>query len=219
MGDRARHRVFADYIADRWPDRSMRVADVAGGHGSLNAELWRRGYRSVTTFDKRRGRWTERPHYRYGDFTVADAAEFDLLVGMHPDEATDVILAASGVHDVPAVVVPCCPRPTVWDYTGRGQDEWIAHLRHHSGAHEDLLPMRGANRVLVSGASERPCARIERIPVGRHIRVRTKWASRWVDLESDRRVMSRSQFPASEARELGLALLRAADIAEGEDAP
>jgi hypothetical protein len=214
MGDTARHRVFADYIAERWPDRTLRIADVAGGHGSLNAELYRRGYRTVTTFDKRRGRWTDRKHYRYGHFTVPDAAEFDLLVGMHPDEATDVILAASGAHHVPAVVVPCCPRPTVWDYTGRGQDEWIAHLRHRSGANEDLLPMRGANRVLVAGGPQRPCAPIERIPVGSRIRVRTKAGSRWVDLESDRRVMARSQFPAAEARELGLALLRAADIAE-----
>lgn len=214
MGDSARHRVFADYITDRWPDRSLRIADVAGGHGSLNAELFRRGYQRVTTFDKRRGRWTERPHYRYGHFNVSDAADFDLLVGMHPDEATDVILAASAAHSVPAVVVPCCPRPTVWAYDGHGQDEWIAHLRHRSGAHEDLLPIRGANRVLVAGTPARGRAQIERIPVGRNIKVRTKTGSRWVDLESDRRVMSRSQFPASEARELGLALLRAADIAE-----
>jgi hypothetical protein len=218
MGDSARHRVFADYITTRWPDRNLHIADVAGGHGSLNAELYRRGYQQVITFDKRRGRWTERKHYRYGLFAVPDAAEFDLLVGMHPDEATDVILAASNTHHVPAVVVPCCPRPTVWGYTGRSQDEWISHLRHRSGAHEDLLPMKGANRVLVAGTPTRPCAPIERIPVGSHIRVRTKAGSRWVDLESDRRVMARSQFPASEARELGLALLRAADIAE-EKAP
>jgi hypothetical protein len=214
MGDSARHRVFADYITTRWPDRNLRIADVAGGHGSLNAELYRRGYQRVTTFDKRRGRWTERRHYRYGLFSVPDAADFDLLVGMHPDEATDVILAASAAHHVPAVVVPCCPRPTIWDYTGRGQDEWIAHLRKHSGAQEDLLPIRGANRMLVAGVPTLACAPIERIPVGGHIQVRTKRASRWVDLESDRRVMSRSQFPASEARALGLALLRAADIAE-----
>lgn len=149
MGDPARHRVFADFIAKRWPDRSLRIADVAGGHGQLNAELHRRGYRQVVTFDRRRGRWTERPHYRYGEFNSGDADGFDLLVGMHPDAATDVVLAASLEQGMPAAVVPCCAVPTAWPYAGRWGTEWVEHLQARSGALRACLPISGASTVLL----------------------------------------------------------------------
>lgn len=149
MGDPARHRVFAQYIAERFPDRSLRIADVAGGHGHTRSELYRLGYHNVITIDKRSRRWTTRPHYRYGHFTVDDAKDFDLLLGMHPDDATDVILAGSMKYDVPCIVVPCCTRPTVWPTEARNQDEWIAHLEDRSGAERATLGIAGANRMLV----------------------------------------------------------------------
>lgn len=37
MGDPARFRHFADFIAARFPDRSAHIADVAGGKGQLHA--------------------------------------------------------------------------------------------------------------------------------------------------------------------------------------
>lgn len=151
MGDRRRHLVFADFIAERWPDRNLRIADVAGGHGALQSKLWLKGYKNIVTFDKRQKRWTERSHYRYQYFEVDDAKEFDLLVGMHPDEASDVILSASMKFDIPCAIVPCCPRPTVWKYGG-GRREWIDHLQRKSGAHRDKLEMKGANAVLVIGS-------------------------------------------------------------------
>lgn len=152
MGDRRRHLVFADFIAERWPDRNLRIADVAGGHGALQSKLWLRGYRNIVTFDKREKRWTERSHYRYQYFDVEDAREFDLLVGMHPDEASDVILCASLKFSIPCAIVPCCPRPTVWEYSGNRQG-WIDHLQKKSGARRERLEMKGANSVLTIGPS------------------------------------------------------------------
>ena len=64
MGD-VRHRAFADLITDLWPDRRARIADVAGGKGYRLAELYRRGYRNVVTFDKRGRQWTTRKHYHW----------------------------------------------------------------------------------------------------------------------------------------------------------
>lgn len=148
MGDRRRHSVFADFIARRWPDRSIRIADVAGGKGELQTKLWLRGYENVVTIDKRQDRWTERNHYRYGLFTVGDAPEFDLLVGMHPDAASDVILAAALEHRLPAAIVPCCPRPGVWEFSGH-HSAWIDHLIERSGAWRTELPIKGANTVLI----------------------------------------------------------------------
>ena len=78
-----------------------------------------------------------------------DALEFDLLVGMHPDEASDVILAAALKFSIPAAVVPCCPRPTEWEYGGRHGEPWISHLQQRSGARRERLEMKGANSVLI----------------------------------------------------------------------
>lgn len=151
MGDPRRHLVFAEFISSLWPDRSLRIADVAGGHGATNAALYQLGYRNVVTFDKRTKRWTTRPHYRYGIFREEDAADFDLLVGMHPDGATDVILKSAVENEIPAAVVPCCQIPTVWEFKGRGQDKWVDHLINRSGATQSLLAITGANRVLTIG--------------------------------------------------------------------
>jgi hypothetical protein len=147
VGDRRRHSVFADWIAERWPDRSLRIADVAGGHGALQTKLWLRGYENVVTIDKRQKRWTERNHYRYGLFAIEDAPAFDLLVGMHPDEASDLILAAALRYELPAAIVPCCPRPSVWEFSGH-HNEWIDHLQERSGACRTELKIKGANTVL-----------------------------------------------------------------------
>lgn len=141
--------MFADFIAERWPERTLRVADVAGGKGALQSKLWMRGYESIVTFDKRQDRWTERSHYRYQYFAVEDAAEFDLLVGMHPDSASDVILAAALKFSIPAAVVPCCPHPVEWEYAGKHGEPWITHLQERSGARRERLPMKGANTVLI----------------------------------------------------------------------
>jgi hypothetical protein len=159
VGDPARHRAFADLIADRWPDRSLRVADVGGGHGHLNAALYQHGYRSVITFDKRRKRWG-RAHYVYGTFGPHVSRRFDLVVGMHPDEATDVLMAWAIDRGLPFAVVPCCTRPTAWPYERRaGQDEWIDHLAMATTDRGYLvdrieLPIAGARRVLIGTPSQ-----------------------------------------------------------------
>jgi hypothetical protein len=165
MGDPQRFRIFGDFIEQTWPDRSLSIADVAGGHGRLRADLFRRGYENVVTFDKRRYRWTTRGHYRYGLFD--DSVEgFDLIVGMHPDEATDVICDYALRRALPFAVVPCCIKPTAWSYdrpvrlTPRSIDsrgdallDWWDHLvdgcrRHDPRVERSILPMKGANCVI-----------------------------------------------------------------------
>ena len=155
MGDLARHRAFADMIAETWPDRALRVADVAGGHGMLNAELYRRGYRNVVTFDKRKKRWTERSHYHYGLFSVDAPRGFDLVVGMHPDAGTDQAIAYAARRRVPFAVVPCCIYPSAFPYDGpRNYEAWCEHLRLTAKSldmdvTEEWLSITGRNIVLV----------------------------------------------------------------------
>ena len=161
MGDRRRFDLFAQLIERRWPERGLRIADVAGGQGGLRAALHQRGYRQVVTFDKRKGR-AHRPGYRYGWFDADARGEFDLLVGMHPDEATDVIIVTAWRRGLPFAVVPCCALPTLIPYRGAqaGLQPWFRHLAREARklgfeVEESSLPMSGANLVLVGRPNRR----------------------------------------------------------------
>jgi hypothetical protein len=150
MGDARRFDRFADFIVRNWPDRSLRIADVAGGKGGLNAALHQRGYRSVVSFDKRRNRANPaRQHYRYALFGEGIVEPFGLIAAMHPDEATDVALAWALRNGVPYAIVPCCAKPSEWVFSG-GEVDWVTHLLRHAGpdARTTQLPITGKNVVI-----------------------------------------------------------------------
>lgn len=160
MGDPRRFDAFAAFIATHFPDRELRIADVAGGRGWLQRALRERGYRHVTTFDTRnRHLYFRGQSYRRCEFAphLKWRREFDLLLAMHPDEATDVVIDAACQWRVPYLVVPCCVRPTAWTFWERHtHPTWLAHLKRESArrgitAQELVLPIRGKNRVLLGG--------------------------------------------------------------------
>ena len=168
MGDPARFRLFADLIAREFPDRSAPIADVAGGKGYLKAALYQQGYRHVTCWDVRRRLAKGRPGQRYQRFDHANAPRgYRLVVAMHPDEATDHVILYAAKHRVPAVVCPCCVKPSAAPYdgssqarpwNGRGGDDWphwnrhLAELARKGGLRvtTETLPMDGRNVVLVA---------------------------------------------------------------------
>lgn len=130
MGDKRRFDKFAEYIANCFP-KTTRVADVAGGEGYLQQALRECGFEYVMTFDKRKGR-RDRPRmrYQYRFFSSDVNEDFDLLVGMHPDEATDLIIVEAARRDIPFVIVPCCIRPSATVYWGRyAYWDWMTYLK------------------------------------------------------------------------------------------
>jgi len=155
MGDIRRFRLMADLIQGLIPNRNIRIADVAGGHAKLQATLRQSGYTNILSIDKRRKYASGRIGYRYGLFTYDIAEAFDLVVGMHPDEATDHIVIYGHKHQVPWVVCPCCVRPSAVSYGDGANDyhRWMAHLRVLGGGPKRVrtiqLPMAGRNVVLV----------------------------------------------------------------------
>jgi|ERR1035437_639563 hypothetical protein len=130
MGDLRRHHVFANFIAEHWPDRSLSIADVAGGTGHLNSALRQLGYNNVITFDKRSNqRSTNRRNFRFQLFSEKVKDNFDLVIGMHPDGGTDEAINWAINHRVPFAVVPCCVIPSAWNYWGERQyGAWLRHL-------------------------------------------------------------------------------------------
>jgi hypothetical protein len=144
MADKRRFDLFAELIVARFP--GTRVFDVAGGMGKLNEALTRRG-RQVLTFD---GRHKHLPvDYAQRQFTLEEPCAADVVVGMHPDGATRVIIEYAARHRLPFAVVPCCSD------NGMPYKPWMRHLAElaqglgFAWVEEVTLPMEGRARVLL----------------------------------------------------------------------
>ena len=114
MGDRRRFEILSDFIARNFNPCS--VADVAGGTGMLSYHLTTKGFdctvidprksdlpKDYRTKARRQGIQIKR---RRTEFLHSMAKEFDLVVGLHPDQATENICIA-GLKKK-CVIVPCC---------------------------------------------------------------------------------------------------------------
>lgn len=108
-GDPERFEAVATFVAEEFGGDVRYVADVAGGQGQLARELRKRGGYEVEVIDPR-------PHRLRGVAGVAEtfsadrASYYDLVIGLHPDEATRAVVEAAIVR--PIVIVPCC---NFWD--------------------------------------------------------------------------------------------------------
>jgi SAM-dependent methyltransferase len=160
MGDRSRFRLFAQLIAERFPDRKARIADVACGKGQLHSELHLLGYRNVVSWDKRKRNLRRLSvGFRYEWFDYRNAPRgYDLVVGMHPDEGTDHIILYAAKHKVPFLVCPCCVLPSAAEYGGQRAcyTDWMRHLvglaRSRRMTTDTVsLPMDGRKQVIVGG--------------------------------------------------------------------
>jgi hypothetical protein len=127
-GDPARFEVAARFIADRFPDARY-VADVAGGQGMLTRILRKRFGFEAEVIDPR-GWALKGVPARAELYTPAMADYYDLVVGLHPDQALRSVVESAG--QVAALVVPCC---NFWTRDSRlGRDELIEQIGeyHHS---------------------------------------------------------------------------------------
>jgi hypothetical protein len=145
-GDATRFEVVADFVARRFPD-ARTAADVAGGQGMLARLLRKRHNIDCDVVDPRG--WVLRGvHGRADEFDPAMASYYDVIIGLHPDEALRAVVEAAAVR--PAVVVPCC---NFWDRDRKlARDALLSEIEGaHPGAVERVeLRFRGPhNRALV----------------------------------------------------------------------
>jgi len=157
MGDERRFQRFGELIKSKFPPAQYQhIADIAGGKGQMQQALIHSGY-SIITYDKRKGRKDRlgRFNYRYQYFSSEIKDRFDLLIGMHPDEATDVIIVEAIKRNIPFAIVPCCVKPSAVVYWGQHcTKDWLIHLKSIaiSGGYiieETMLKINGKNTVLI----------------------------------------------------------------------
>jgi hypothetical protein len=144
MADKRRFDLFADMLRGTFPE-ARRVFDVAGGMGKLNEALTRRGC-EVITFDRRHKHLPVK--FAEREFTLDEPCEAELIVGMHPDGATRVIIDYAAKHGVPFAIVPCCSDNSM------PYKPWMRHLAERATTQglivsEVELPMDGRARVIL----------------------------------------------------------------------
>ena len=162
VNDRRRFRAFANFIHKTYPN-ARKIADVAGGHGNLSYYLCELGY-DATIIDSRDAhlrRWIHRilrkRSIKQGTLVKiprviskvqdVDLRPFDLIVALHPDEATEHAVYAAIKHDKDFAIVPCCVFPI--DGIKRSERDWCEHLASLStDIMKTRLPIYGANIVL-----------------------------------------------------------------------
>ena len=144
MADKRRFELLARLVTEQFPT-AHRAFDIAGGMGKLNLALTARGL-DVLTFDTR---WKHVDvQYAQRRFTLEEPCTCDVVVGMHPDGATRIIVEYAAKHARPFAIVPCCSD------NGMPYRPWVRHLAE-LGAQLDLdvaeaaLPMQGRARVLL----------------------------------------------------------------------
>lgn len=145
-GDPQRFEVVAQFIAERFPDAQY-VADVAGGQGMLTRILRKRFGLEAEVIDPRG--WALKGVPTRTEFYTSTMADYyDLVVGLHPDEALRSVVESAGT--VPVLVVPCC---NFWDRDARlGRDELIEQI---TGFHHDLGGISEPVTLAFSGPTNR----------------------------------------------------------------
>ena len=122
-GDDTRFKEVASFVYNRFGNSIKYIADVAGGQGMLSRILNKKYNYNTEVIDPR--------HYQVVGVKnreceyKSDMAEFyDLIIGLHPDEAIRDVVESAKVKTV--LVVPCC---NFWDRTKKlGTKEMIVEI-------------------------------------------------------------------------------------------
>lgn len=104
-GDPARFEVIASYIAKNYTGTVKRIADVAGGQGMLCRILSKKYNFECEVVDPR-GFALIGVKNRSEEYQADMADYYDLIVGIHPDEALKEVVYSAKVR--PVIVIPCC---------------------------------------------------------------------------------------------------------------
>ncbi|MBV9850068.1 MAG: hypothetical protein JO250_10385 [Armatimonadetes bacterium] len=128
-GDPARFEAVADFVAERYWRRVQYVADVAGGQGMLSRILSKK-YNLESEVVDPRGWVLKGVKSQAREFDAATARYYDLIIGLHCDEALREVAAAALVR--PVLLIPCC---NFWSEERLGQKELLAAIEEYYQGH------------------------------------------------------------------------------------
>ncbi|MBT7303189.1 MAG: hypothetical protein HN849_26905 [Victivallales bacterium] len=145
-GDPERFEAVASFVNDRYGTTVRFIADVAGGQGMLCRILRKKFNYDCEVVDSRG--WTLKgvPN-RQADFAPSMADYYDLVLGLHPDQATRAVAGAALLR--PTVLIPCC---NFWSDSKLGRDELLeaieTYYREHDIVFERVVfPFKGPKNI------------------------------------------------------------------------
>lgn len=145
-GDPERFEAVASFVYDRYGATVRFIADVAGGQGMLCRILRKKFNYDCEVVDSRG--WTLKgvPN-RQEDFAPSMADYCDLVLGLHPDQATRAVAGAALVR--PTVLIPCY---NFWSDSKLGRDELLeaieTYYREHDIVFERVVfPFKGPKNI------------------------------------------------------------------------
>ena len=104
-GDPMRFEILADYIYQNYKNKIRSIADVAGGQGMLCRMLSKKYNFDSEVIDTREYVLVGVKHRRE-EYRPDMAGYYDLVVGLHPDQATRAV--AESALTTPTILIPCC---------------------------------------------------------------------------------------------------------------
>lgn len=125
-GDPDRFELVADFISDNYGKTIKYIADVAGGQGMLTRMLNKKyGYESEVIDP--RGWALKGVPTRQEEYSSDMADYYDLIIGLHPDEATRAVAESAKIR--PAILIPCC---NFWDRENKlGRDVLLDEIEKY----------------------------------------------------------------------------------------
>lgn len=124
-GDPNRFAILADFIYEYYGRQIRYIADVAGGQGLLSRMLNKR-YNYTSEVIDPRGHALVGVESQVKIFEPKMALFYDLVVGLHPDEATRVVAEAALFR--PTILIPCC---NFWSTDKLNRDELIEAIESY----------------------------------------------------------------------------------------
>jgi hypothetical protein len=122
-GDPERFAVLAEFVDEKFHGKVKRIADVAGGQGMLSRILKKKYNFEPEVIDPR-GFVLVGVESRTEEYSAEMADYYDLIVGLHPDEALKEVVLSALVR--PTIVIPCC---NFWDKDqALGRDALISEI-------------------------------------------------------------------------------------------
>ena len=128
-GDPKRFEVVAEFVYNRYGRSIHYIADVAGGQGML-CRILRKKYNYDCEVVDPRGWPLKGVPSQVVEFSPSAADYYDLIVGLHPDEAMRAVAAAALIR--PTILIPCC---NFWSDEKLGRDELIEAIEDYYRKH------------------------------------------------------------------------------------
>jgi len=155
VGDERRGQLFAQWITHNFP-KSKNILDVAGGRGQVARKLANKKCHIHIVDAKPRFAGKLHPRISYEgtwfDGDVYKSQSYNLVIGMHPDEATGEIIRYAIKTNIPFAIVPCCIKGRDAKHISKFND-WIKHLTDmakQKGFKIEIhkLKMQGKNTII-----------------------------------------------------------------------